>query len=188
MKTIQTHFHHHKKIYLNIFLIAYGIASILHIITTLTNDATFWALGAFIAGLIVAIYSHNRHGYETIALLLIHMGIEWWQHAQHINIYTLKEYIFHSIHAILDTILLVEESHHFKNRNAFLMIVALGLLGLVIWSFFKTEHHFGIHMLAHTHSHTHSAWYTAIEAAVSGGIIGCIISHLYRLNIKKAGR
>lgn len=182
MKTLQIHFKRHKKIYLNLFLITYGAVSLLHIINTPLGESYIFTLIAFIVGFILAIISHTRHGYETIILLLTHMSLEWWQHAQLIMSYTKNDLLLHGIHAALDTVLLVEESHHFKQRKVFLVCVAAGLIALIIISAISGSHHH--EMIEHSHSMTT----TLIEALVTGGIIGCILSHLYRLNIKKADR
>jgi len=131
-------------------------------------DWTFLVgLGVF-TGLVISIVAHLKHGYITLILLIIHMGIESVEHANQITNYSNWNVIFYGLHTLLDILFLYQEAkaHLFKYRYVFTLgvIVCLCLLFLCL--------HKNVLGVVDTHQGL------PIESVVIGGILGCTFSQI----------
>ncbi len=177
---MKQHIHNHGKKYFTIFLVLYCLLLIFHVATIPFNG--LFSYGILLTGIILAIFSHKRHGYETLILLLIHMSFEWWQHANHAFEYGLQELILSIIHAIFDGVFLWEElkAHTKKTlRSIICTCVVLGIGAMfIIAPLYKNEtQDIESHQTEETHQHSPNS--SLLEIFVMGGIMGCIISHVF---------
>lgn len=174
---MKEHLHNHKENYFTLFLIAYCILLIIHV-----SEIPFVGLqsyGVLLTGIILAIFSHKRHGYETLILLLIHMSFEWWQHSHQLAEYGLNELLLSGIHVIFDGVFLWEELKvHLKKKLRIIVVATLliGISGMFVVASYDRES-----SISHEHhnegSHHHSDNNALFEIFIMGGIMGCIISH-----------
>ena len=162
------HAHHHNRFFKG-FLVIYLIFSI---IALFEHDfASPVAITGIVAGFALAIVAHKRYGLLTIALLLVHMLIEWFEHSLHWRDYSTKEITLHGIHAALDFVFLFQElrAHAFKIWKRAFTVVVLIILTVIIVNFNK---------VSATEAEGISS--ILIEAFVVGGMYGCILSHLFK--------
>lgn len=127
-----------------------------------------------LTGFAVALLAHMRCGILTIALLLVHMMLEWSEYARHCSHLQLREIVFHIAHVLLDMIFLVQVLQTTMEKFwkiSFASIVAM--LGLIFYLNY-TPHRRSFGEEIHNHSHTH---HNPIEFFVLGGMLGCVGYH-----------
>lgn len=126
-------------------------------------------ISGILIGLFIAFASHLKHGNAAILLLLAHIVIEWVHYAKSGFNYSSKELAFNGVHAILDFILLYQESKlHLRKYLYQIFFGILIAIGAII-IFTPKEIHEEV-------SHNESSF--PFEAVVTGGILGCALSHL----------
>ena len=131
-----------------------------------TREITWTVLTAtlFGCGIALAFFAHARKNYLTILILLIHMGIEWfeWSHQK----LSLAQGLFNLAHAGMDSTFLSHELRVHINRYRKLVLVGvLILLALVFFS--------GPSIAIQQES------LEKLEPFVLGGVLGCVLSHIY---------
>ncbi len=137
------------------------------------NFGTLIGISGIAAGLVIALLAHSRYGYLTIGLLLVHMCIEWLEHAAHWYEYSSGELTLSIIHVSLDFIFLYQELRVHAERyfKTIFVAVIIAIAGIFI---------------AGSNSHTDTTKNSTeesgslIESFVVGGMFGCILSHLLR--------
>lgn len=175
-----------KNTLLTLFLVIYGVVLFAHILEM--GLGSWHVLAALFAGCAVAVVAHKRHGFIPLALLLVHMTIEWYAHALYGGHYTTNELVFHGIHAVFDiTFLYLEAGAHFKKyRLALVTVVVAFLAGVFYFNFvpsISTEHLSPLYAqfvethaeAAHDHDHSGNS---LLHPLVLGGVLGCVLSHL----------
>lgn len=169
--------HKHNKFF-KIFLVIY-LAFLLYHASGIEFTSPLTVIG-LITGVALAIVAHMRHGYGTIILLLIHMGIEWSEYTHHGFHYSKNDIVFYALHTVLDFIFLWQEA---KTHLTKFRYVIMGSTTLVIIILVLTTNHeispaqmFTMKYLPHDHEHGLSMF----ETIVIGGILGCTLSHLFR--------
>lgn len=162
------HAHHHNRFFKS-FLVVYLIFSVIALLEHDFGSAT--AISGIVAGFVLALFAHKKYGLLTIALLLVHMFIEWFEHSLHWRDYSTKEIILHGIHAVLDFVFLFQElrAHAFKIwKRAFgLVILVIITMILINYGAIHADEAEGAHNVL-------------VEAFVVGGMYGCILSHLFK--------
>ena len=164
------------------FLVIYVGFLILHSLSL--NWASWHVPLALALGLGVAALAHTRYGIVTITLLLIHICLEWTEHARHGWHYSNGEIALHGVHACLDFVFLYKEMRmHVKRFYRLVFVGILCGLGLLFVSFYKpapkNPHLLAIMRSIHASGHTHGQS-SPLAPFVMGGMFGCILSHLLR--------
>ncbi|MEN9338487.1 MAG: hypothetical protein RI945_212 [Candidatus Parcubacteria bacterium] len=144
------------------FLFVYAGTMLIHAINI---KFSLWPILAFVLGLGLAIIAHAKKNYITIALLLVHMSIEWFEWSQ-INI-SIKTAIFNIAHIMMDLVFLNHElkAHAPRWRKSILSLTFIFLMAVFTYGNLYPPN---IEGLVET-----------IEPFVVGGVLGCILSHLY---------
>ena len=162
------HAHHHNKFFKS-FLVVYLIFSVMALFEH--NFASSAAISGIIAGFALAIIAHKRYGLLTVALLLVHMFIERFEHSLHWREYSTNEIALHGMHVALDFIFLFQElrAHAFKIWKPTFGVVIAVILTMILINFNAT-------LTAGVESTSN----ILIEAFVVGGMYGWILSHLFK--------
>jgi hypothetical protein len=171
----------HHQLLFRTFLWLYGSLILYHV----------WRLGIDswepLAGMLIcmaiAFLAHRKHGYIPSALLVAHMGMEWYHHALHGSHYTNWELVFYGVHALFDAVFLcVEAKEHYGRwaRHFVLAIIAL-LVGIFAYCFvpavpampsFASPFAPGVGGGHADHSHSHGG--ELLHYALLGGMLGCL--------------
>ena len=123
----------------------------------------------FVCGFSLALLAHARKNYFTIAILAVHMAIEWFEWSQ--KEMTAREILFNCIHATMDCIFLSHELKvHLRRYRTIALISLTGLLAVIF--LFGRLHPIETGSLKN------------LEPFVIGGVLGCVLSHIY-FHIKK---
>lgn len=149
-----------------VFLFVYAVCVVAHALLVVSNGgATLW----FMCGLVLAFCAHARKNYITITILVVHMGIEWfeWSHQK----LMLRQVALNGIHAVMDFVFLSHELkvHVGRYRHAVSIVVACVLVSAF---FFGQAHTCRVDSLED------------IEPFILGGVLGCLLSHIY-FHVKK---
>lgn len=137
---------------------------------------------------LVAFFVHTKHGKFPSLLIAVHMGMEWYHHALHVNHYGIGEIVFYGVHALGDAVFLTfETKEHYKKRAKwFLLAILVILVGIFAYYYVPapTVVSFakpfamppGMEQVAPGHSHAHDGG--PFHTAVLGGILGCLVFQL----------
>jgi len=165
------------------FIVMYVLFLIMH---SVSLDWNSWLVRiALCCGILVARMAHTRYGLLTIGLLLVHMSLEWTEHARHGWHYSMGEIVMHVIHAFLDFIFLYHElgTHVAKFKHWTFATITCGLVFL--FAVFHESAPRNLRLLAIMNQrgtlpvhHDHGRG--PFEPFVMGGMFGCIFSHLFR--------
>ncbi len=178
--------HHHHAKFFKIFLFIYLIFS-LYMLSE-HNFGTALGITGLGLGLLVAILAHSRYGYLTIALLLVHMLIEWSEHGLHWAEYSSGEMTMNVIHAVLDFVFLYQELR--VHASKYFTPIFSGIIVALVLTFgysavtenlehsSEEAHEIAGEDAEEEHEHEHGG--SLVEAFVVGGMFGCILSHLFR--------
>lgn len=170
---------HKRALYFKLFLGVYGVFLLLH--ARSLHWQSLPVIIAAVAGLVVALAAHSRHGYWTIILLIVHMMLEWSHYAEHWWAYTNKEYVLYGVHTVLDGVFLwLEARAHFKRHYPLVIAGTVIVIATVVVVNFQTAPSWSpwlaIQDKALSHEgHVHGG---ILGPLVFGGIAGCLISHL----------
>ena len=165
--------HHHHAKFFKAFLFIYLIFS-LYMLSEHNFGTVLGMLGLGL-GLLVAILAHSRYGYLTIALLLVHMVIEWSEHGAHLTNYSGGEIALSVTHAILDFVFLYQELRVHATRYWKTLFASISVALIIILA---TGYVFVSEAKNSTEEHGESS--SLVESFVVGGMFGCILSHLFR--------
>lgn len=123
----------------------------------------------FLCGLVLAISAHARKNYITLAILALHMGIEWFEWSQ--EVLSMGDIAFNLLHITMDFIFLSHELRVHAKRYRTVVLASVSVLLVMIFC------------IGHTVSvEVNNLKY--LEPFVIAGVLGCILSHIY-FHIKK---
>ena len=149
-----------------IFLFAYLLFIGLHLFKINWNLQTFLL---FFSGGALALLAHARKNYITVAILILHMCIEWFEWSE--EKLTMYQIIFNCLHATMDFVFLSHELKvHVKQYRKTILIT----LFVMLIAIFVFGHNIPIEIGS----------LEKLEPIVIGGVLGCILSHIY-FHIKK---
>lgn len=136
-------------------------------------------VGLLFMGATLAIAAHRGHrGWLTIAFILGHMTLEWFNHAQHGWHYGTREVLLHSTHSGMDILFLwFEVNAHFQKFRWPLMAGATALLAGIFLLALETGPEVASFLPDGHIPHTHALG--PFEALVIGGIMGCLGWHFF---------
>jgi hypothetical protein len=125
---------------------------------------TILTVTLFGSGITLAFFAHARKNYLTILILLVHMGIEWfeWSHQK----LSLVQGLFNLAHAGMDSTFLSHELRVHIGRHS--KLILLGMLILLALIFVC-----GPSVTIQQES------LEKLEPFVLGGVLGCVLSHIY---------
>ena len=149
-----------------LFLCAYTLFVGLHLLDVAWSPQI--AL-VFLSGIALAILAHARKNYFTIAILVLHMGIEWFEWSR--QVLSAHQIAFNCAHAAMDFIFLSHEIKIHAGKYRILILASLTVSLVAIFSFGRS-----ISIEAESLQN--------LEPFVLGGVLGCICSHLW-FHIKK---
>jgi hypothetical protein len=156
-----------KKSLFLAFLITYALFMALH---TLSIHWTPQAIIIFVCGAGVAVFAHARRNHITILILVLHMGIEWFEWSQEKIV--VQKTVFNFLHVVMDFVFLSHELKvHTKNYRNVIILSVVVLLAVIFFLGHSVE--------------IASQSFQKLEPFVIGGILGCIFSHIYFHVIKE---
>lgn len=147
------------------FLFFYAFTMLKH---TFHLDFNLQIVLLFLAGLALAIFSHARKNSIAVILLLVHMGIEWFEWSQ--KEFVLSALLFTLGHVAMDFIFLSHElSAHMKEyKKKILTFTSIFLVAIFGVGYFFLRDVSGIDTVVEI-----------VEPFVIGGVLGCVSSHIF---------
>ena len=149
-----------------LFLFAYALFVGLHLSDVAWSPQI--AL-AFLSGIALAILAHARKNYFTITILVLHMGIEWFEWSR--QVLNAHQIAFNCAHAAMDFIFLSHELAVHARKYRLLILAGLTAALVAIFSFGRS-----VSIEAES--------LQSLEPFVLGGVLGCVCSHIW-FHIKK---
>ena len=157
-----------QSLFFKVFVRIYVIVLFIH---SCALDWSLWQTSAAVlAGVLVAILAHSRYGIATIALLVFHMGIEWFEHSKNAWRYTAADFAFHGIHVCLDFVFLYQELRMHAPKYRHLAFTGIGSSLVFLFWF--------CHQGAYAIPVTLGRDTLAVEPFIMGGMFGCIGYHV----------
>jgi glucose-6-phosphate-specific signal transduction histidine kinase len=149
-----------------LFLVAYTCFTGFHVFSLHWGTQTFVLFGS---GFFLALISHAKKNSITVAILILHMGIEWFEWSQEkINF---RSTLFNAGHALMDFVFLSHELKvHVRNYHTKILL-STGILLFIIF------------LVGQSVTGT-SKSIQDLEPFVLGGVLGCVLAHLY-FHLKK---
>ena len=174
--------HKYSQSFFKVFLVVYA-GSLLIQAKSLSWDSPLATLVSLGAGFALVLFAHSRTGYITIALLTLHISLEWYEHARHMWHYSLSQTVVHAIHTLLDITFVLREIrlHAKKHFKLVVGILTSGITTLFFAAYVPTpKNPYLVSAMKNSHS-SHSHNHGPMGPFLIGGVLGCVLYHTSRI-------